>query len=222
MQNDFARGPCLLHLFDEWIINKKIEMAAFLFVSGGDPISRKLLVWLKHAKKKAYPNLKYVGAGLRIVDVSTLACGGVTRRLSSIPALVIDGHPEPLYRPEAIRSAFLGRSHGRAALVGGQRAPTARRSGGNVGAPAAAAHNSSRAAHARVPPPPPPPPFQSTRATHRICARTRTLPVATGGRPATTSAGLREQKVEQLESDLERLIAARDRGGGRRVIRRVG
>lgn len=77
----------------------------FLFVRKSCASSLSLLLWLKRAKCRNI-KLRYVST-LRIIDVSTLSCGGVARRLRSVPSLVIKGHDQPVYGVQTIKNMFL-------------------------------------------------------------------------------------------------------------------
>ena len=211
--------------------------SSFLFVRKDDSASLRILVWLKRAKEKDYD----LRLAPKVVDVETLVCGGVTRRLREFPCLVIQGRDAPVYGFEPIKDAFLGVRRRRAerradttpsvaspAAATGQRRPRRRQrrqprrrhgarkrspggDGGCGGGPRPFGQEGALASVDMV----------GLRGTRTPGAGSRAQVESVPGftPPSQRGGSMREQKVEALESDLEALIASRKAIGG--GIRRV-
>lgn len=61
----------------------------YLFISRNCPHSVRLIEWLGTLMKAG----RFDGAALKVVDIETLPCKGITRRLGSVPSLIINDHP---------------------------------------------------------------------------------------------------------------------------------
>ena len=190
----------------------------FLFVNRNDRDSRSLLHWLRRKKGR----IRYIHR-LRTVDTSTLACGGVSRRLRSTPCLIKRGR-EPIYSLNAVKRELLIPAV--AADTGEATVPMPRKESGRR-----SRHQRRKPAVAAGPTISGPIPAgcepglslfspDDVAATQATSALSSASSFGNGSRSRggvrrgssgfqVTSGNSRDKKIEALESDLERLIASR-------------
>ena len=176
----------------------------YLFISRKCRHCRQLLAWIAQARgARLLVDEAYDGT-LKVIDVDTLACRGVSRRVGRVPGLVTPGRGEPFVGLESICRALSKRTRG----GGGGVTRSSRRGEATI---------RRRPLSSVRPPPHANAAFAAAVARRELVGAGSSFP-----RPENTSiAGIdddlghtstdfRDRKISGLEQDLEMLIAQRN------------